>query len=201
MLKKTSWRFWIALVIKSFEGTTRPLYLEVDIVRNFIIFEKDKVTIKEIAAYHQYWAANKALESTVNARKGNKKAGIVWHTQGSGKSFTMMFYTGKLVRELDNLTIVVLTDSNDLDGQLFGTFGRCRYILRQEPVRAESNELQKLLAVSSGRIVFTTTQKFFPEVGREKYPLLSDRDNIVVIADEAHRSQYGFIAKILEKER
>lgn len=180
------------MVIKSFEGTTRPLYLEVDIVRNFIIFEKDKVTIKEIAAYHQYWAANKALDSTVNARKGNKKAGIVWHTQGSGKSFTMMFYTGKLVRELA---------SNDLDGQLFGTFGRCRYILRQEPVRAESNELQKLLAVSSGRIVFTTIQKFFPEVGREKYPLLSDRDNIVVIADEAHRSQYGFIAKILEKER
>jgi len=111
-----------------------------------------------------------------------------------------MFYTGKLVRELDNPTIVVLTDRNDLDGQLFGTFGRCRYILRQEPVRAESNELQKLLAVSSGRIVFTTIQKFFPEVGREKHPLLSDRDNIVVIADEAHRSQYGFIAKILERK-
>jgi len=112
----------------------------------------------------------------------------------------MMFYTGKLVRELDNPTIVVLTDRNDLDGQLFGTFGRCRYILRQEPVRAESNELQKLLAVSSGGIVFTTIQKFFPEVGREKHPLLSDRDNIVVIADEAHRSQYGFIAKILERK-
>ncbi len=172
-----------------------------DIVRNFIVFEKDKETKKKVAAYHQYWAVNKALRSTLTARRGNKKAGIVWHTQGSGKSLTMIFYSGKLVRELDNPTIVVLTDRNDLDDQLFGTFGRCEDILRQKPVQAESRtHLQELLRVSSGGIVFTTIQKFFPEEGRERYPVLSERDNIVVIADEAHRSQYGFSAKILAKK-
>ena len=172
-----------------------------DIARNFIVFEKDKDTKKKLAAYHQYWATNKALESTIAARKGNKKAGIVWHTQGSGKSLTMVFYSGKLVRELDNPTIVVLTDRNDLDDQLFGTFGRCQDILRQKPVQADSRkELQELLRVSSGGIVFTTIQKFFPEEDREKHPLLSERDNIVVIADEAHRSQYGFSAKILDRK-
>ena len=172
-----------------------------DIVRNFIVFEKDKVTIKKLAAYHQYWATNKAVESTIKARKGNKKAGIVWHTQGSGKSLTMIFYTGKLVRELDNPTVVLLTDRNDLDNQLFETFGRCQDILRQKPVQAESRlEIQKLLKVSSGGVVFTTIQKFFPEENREKYPVLSERDNIVVIADEAHRSQYGFSAKVLSKK-
>jgi len=172
-----------------------------DIARNFIVFEKDKDTKKKLAAYHQYWATNKALESTIAARKGNKKAGIVWHTQGSGKSLTMIFYSGKLVRELDNPTIVVLTDRNDLDDQLFGTFGRCQDILRQKPVQADSRkELQELLRVSSGGIVFTTIQKFFPEEDREKHPLLSERDNIVVIADEAHRSQYGFSAKILDRK-
>ncbi len=173
----------------------------IDIVRNFIVFEKDKETKKKLAAYHQYWATNKALESTIDARKGNKKAGIVWHTQGSGKSLTMIFYSGKLVRELDNPTIVVLTDRNDLDGQLFGTFGKCQDILRQKPAQADSRrELRELLSVSSGGIVFTTIQKFFPEEDREKHPLLSERDNIVVIADEAHRSQYGFSAKILNKK-
>jgi type I restriction enzyme R subunit len=172
-----------------------------DIVRNFIVFEKDKETKKKLAAYHQYWATNKALESTIAARRGNKKAGIVWHTQGSGKSLTMIFYSGKLVRELDNPTIVVLTDRNDLDDQLFGTFGRCQDILRQKPVQANSRrELRELLSVSSGGIVFTTIQKFFPEEDREKHPLLSDRDNILVIADEAHRSQYGFSAKILDRK-
>jgi type I restriction enzyme, R subunit len=172
-----------------------------DITRNFIVFEKDKDTMKKLAAYHQYWATNKALESTIAARKGNKKAGIVWHTQGSGKSLTMIFYSGKLVRELDNPTIVVLTDRNDLDDQLFGTFGRCQDILRQKPVQANSRkELRELLTVSSGGIVFTTIQKFFPEEDREKHPLLSERDNIVVIADEAHRSQYGFSAKILDRK-
>lgn len=172
-----------------------------DIVRNFIVFEKDKETIKKLAAYHQYWATNKAVESTIAARKGNKKAGIVWHTQGSGKSLTMIFYSGKLVRELDNPTLVVLTDRNDLDDQLFGTFGRCQDILRQKPVQAGSRkELQELLKVSSGGVVFTTIQKFFPEEDREKHPVLSERDNIVVIADEAHRSQYGFSAKILNKK-
>ena len=172
-----------------------------DIVRNFIVFEKDKETIKKLAAYHQYWATNKAVESTNAARRGNKKAGIVWHTQGSGKSLTMIFYTGKLVRELDNPTLVVLTDRNDLDDQLFGTFGRCQDILRQKPIQAESRkEMQELLKVSSGGVVFTTIQKFFPEENREKHPVLSERDNIVVIADEAHRSQYGFSAKILNKK-
>src|SRR6267378_1345761 len=172
-----------------------------DIVRNFVVFEKDKETKKKLAAYHQYWATNKALESTIAARKGSKKAGIVWHTQGSGKSLTMIFYSAKLVRELDNPTIVVLNDRNDLDGQLFETFGKCQDILRQKPVQANSRkELRELLTVSSGGIVFTTIQKFFPEEDREKHPLLSDRDNIVVIADEAHRSQYGFSAKILDRK-
>lgn len=172
-----------------------------DIVRNFIVFEKEKETKKKLAAYHQYWAANEALESTKAARRGSRKAGIVWHTQGSGKSLTMIFYTGKLVRELDNPTVVVLTDRNDLDGQLFGTFARCKDVLRQEPVQAESRkDLRKLLSVPSGGIVFTTIQKFFPDEDRESHPLLSKRDNIVVIADEAHRSQYGFSAKILTRE-
>jgi len=172
-----------------------------DIVRNFIVFEKDKETKKKLAAYHQYWATNKALASTIAAKKGNKKAGIVWHTQGSGKSLTMIFYSGKLVRELDNPTIVVLTDRNDLDDQLFGTFGRCQDMLRQKPVQANSRkELRELLNVGSGGVVFTTIQKFFPEEDREQHPLLSNRDNIVVIADEAHRSQYGFSAKILAKK-
>src|SRR2546426_3263868 len=172
-----------------------------DIVRNFIVFEKDKETRKKLAAYHQYWATNKALESTIAARRGNRKAGIVWHTQGSGKSLTMIFYSGKLVRELDNPTIVVLTDRNDFDGQLFETFGRCQDILRQKPVQANSRrELQELLSVSSGGIVFTTIQKFFPEEDREQHPLLSGRNDIIVIADEAHRSQYGFSARILNRK-
>jgi type I restriction enzyme R subunit len=172
-----------------------------DIVRNFIVFEKDKETKKKPSAYHQYWATNKAVDSTIEARESNKKAGIVWHTQGSGKSLTMIFYSGKLVRELDNPTIVVLTDRNDLDDQLFGTFGRCQDILRQKPVQANSRkELRELLRVSSGGIVFTTIQKFLPEEDRERHPLLSERDNIVVIADEAHRSQYGFSARILNKK-
>lgn len=171
-----------------------------DIVRNFVVFEKEKGTKKKLAAYHQYWATNKALESTIAARNGNKRAGIVWHTQGSGKSLTMVFFSGKLARELDNPTIVVLTDRNDLDGQLFDTFGKCQDILRQQPEQADSkNQLRKLLSVASGGIVFTTIQKFFPEDDREKHPLLSARDNIVVIADEAHRSQYGFSAKVLER--
>jgi len=172
-----------------------------DICRNFIVFEKDKETRKKLSAYHQYWAANKALESTIKARKANKKAGIVWHTQGSGKSLTMIFYAGKLIQELDNPTIVVLTDRNDLDDQLFETFARCQDILRQKPVQANSRkELQELLKVSSGGVIFTTIQKFFPEQDRTKYPVLSERDNIVVIADEAHRSQYGFSAKVLNKK-
>ena len=195
-----------------------------DLIRNFIVFEKDKETKKKVAAYHQYWAVIKAIDSTRRASakssmmvreapesyglssvkeqpKGDKKAGVVWHTQGSGKSLTMVFYTGKLIREFDNPTIIVLTDRNDLDDQLFGTFGKCQDVLRQKPTQAnDRKEIQKLLKVSSGGVVFTTIQKFFPEQDREKYPILSERDNIIVIADEAHRSQYGFSAKIIDKK-
>jgi len=168
-----------------------------DIVRHFLVFEKEeKALIKKLAGYHQYHAVNKALETTIRAAnpKGDKRCGVVWHSQGSGKSLTMAFYTGKLVLALDNPTIVVLTDRNDLDDQLFGTFGRCHELLRQKPVQAETREkLKELLKVASGGIVFTTVQKFLPEAKNGSYPLLSERRNIVVIADEAHRSQYDFI--------
>ena len=177
-----------------------------DLIRHFIVFEKTKkedlktkittvVTEKKVAAYHQYYAVNKAIGSTKQAAsvKGDKRAGVVWHTQGSGKSLSMVFYTGKLVQDLDNPTIIVLTDRNDLDDQLFDTFASSTQLLRQTPIQAESrNNLQKLLQVASGGIIFTTIQKFFPEKGKG-YPLLSERRNIVVIADEAHRSQYDFI--------
>ncbi|RPI13217.1 MAG: type I restriction endonuclease subunit R [Ignavibacteriae bacterium] len=168
-----------------------------DLIRHFIVFENDNgKVIKKISAYHQYHAVNKALETTIKATRpdGDRRAGVIWHTQGSGKSLSMVFYTGKLVLTLDNPTIVVLTDRNDLDNQLFDTFGRCMQLLRQTPVQAESREhLKELLRVASGGVVFTTIHKFFPENRGEQYPLLSDRSNIVVIADEAHRSQYDFI--------
>lgn len=170
-----------------------------DLVRHFVVFEQDRhIITKKMAGYHQYHAVNKAVERTVRAcsAKGDKRCGVVWHTQGSGKSLTMVFYTGKLVLqpELENPTVIVLTDRNDLDDQLFGTFARCNEILRQKPVQAESrNELKELLKVASGGIIFTTAQKFLPDIKGEKYPLLSDRRNIIVIADEAHRSQYDFI--------
>ena len=172
-----------------------------DLIRYFIVFEQEKALRKIMAAYHQYHAVNKALESTLKARRKDGRAGIVWHTQGSGKSLIMAFYTGKLVLkpEMENPTIVVLTDRNDLDDQLFDTFSKCHEILRQKPVQATTREeLQKLLKVASGGVIFTTIQKFFPDEGREEYPLLSERSNIVVIADEAHRSQYGFKAKVLK---
>jgi len=175
----------------------------IDLIRHFIVFETDKdkkdgnIKInKKIAAYHQYHAVNKAVQSTVKATKSDKRAGVVWHTQGSGKSLIMVFYAGKLVLqpELENPTIILLTDRNDLDDQLFGTFSRCHDLLRQEPKQAESrDEIKELLKVSSGGIIFTTIQKFLPEEKGKKYPLLSDRRNIIVIADEAHRSQYDFI--------
>ena len=179
-----------------------------DIVRNFIVFETEKSggsvkTSKKVAAYQQYNATNRAIISTVNAINSDHKAGIVWHTQGSGKSLTMVFYTGKLVLEprLENPTIVVLTDRNDLDDQLFGTFSRCSEILRQEPKMADTRDyLKSLISVSSGGIIFTTIQKFLPEEGRNDFPLLSERSNIIVIADEAHRSQYGFRANISKEE-
>ena len=178
-----------------------------DVVRNFIVYEMDKsngtVKIsKKVAAYQQYNATNKAILSTVSAMDSDHKGGIVWHTQGSGKSLTMVFYTGKLVLEprMENPTIIVLTDRNDLDDQLFGTFARCQELLRQEPKQADSRDsLKALINVASGGIVFTTIQKFLPEEGND-FPLLSERKNIVVIADEAHRSQYGFRADISRED-
>jgi type I restriction enzyme R subunit len=169
----------------------------VDLIRNFIVYETDGAKVsKKLSAYHQYHATNKALEATIRATSptGDKRCGVIWHTQGSGKSLIMVFYAAKLIQTLDNPTIVVLTDRNDLDGQLFGTFSRCSDILRQKPVQAENRrQLRELLRVASGGVVFTTIQKFLPEEKGQDYPLLSDRRNIVVIADEAHRSQYDFI--------
>jgi len=166
-------------------------------------------TVKKLAAYHQYYAVKKAIISTIRSagfalpplegdggRSGNQRAGVIWHTQGSGKSLSMVFYTGQLVLSLNNPTIVVITDRNDLDEQLFDTFAASSQLLRQVPVKGDSREeLQRLLKVAAGGIIFATIQKFFPEEQQDKYPELSDRKNIVVIADEAHRTQYGFEAK------
>lgn len=163
------------------------------------------VKIKKVAAYHQYYAVEKAVHETLratHAQDGDRKIGVVWHTQGSGKSLSMVFYTGQIVvePEMKNPTVVVLTDRNDLDDQLFTTFGNCKQLLRQTPVQAESREhLKELLKVSGGGIVFTTIQKFSPGEGNV-YETLSDRTNIVVVADEAHRSQYGFKAREVETE-
>jgi len=170
-----------------------------DLVRHFVVFENDRdVIAKKVAAYHQFHATRRAVQSVVQASKpeGEKKGGVVWHTQGAGKSLTMVFFAGKMVLHpaMRNPTIVVITDRNDLDNQLFGTFSRCSELLRQAPVQAQSRaDLRKKLRVASGGVVFTTIQKFFPEEKGDTHPLLSDRDNIVVIADEAHRSQYEFI--------
>ena len=168
-----------------------------DIAKNFIVFETDgETTIKKLAAYHQYHATNKAIIRTIGAtsENGDRRAGVVWHTQGSGKSLTMVFYAGKIIQVLDNPTLVILTDRNDLDDQLFGVFSNCHELLRQTPTQAKDRaDLKKLLSVASGGVIFTTIQKFLPENKDEKHPLLSDRRNIVVIADEAHRSQYDFI--------
>jgi len=171
-----------------------------DLVRHFMVFEDegDGELIKKQAGYHQFHAVNAAVETTVKAvsPEGDKRCGVVWHTQGSGKSLTMAFYAGKVILHprMENPTLVVLTDRNDLDDQLFGTFARCHELLRQKPVQAnDRDELKELLQVASGGVVFTTIQKFFPEQKGEAYPRLSERRNIVVIADEAHRSQYDFI--------
>lgn len=181
-----------------------------DYIRHFIVFEQSKSvdkngiasiqTIKKVAAYHQYYAANKAIESVKKATAvdGDRKGGVVWHTQGSGKSLSMVFFSGKLVLQLDNPTILVITDRNDLDDQLFDTFASSKQLLRQAPVQAENREhLKSLLKVASGGIVFTTIQKFQPQEGNV-YEELSSRKNIVVVADEAHRTQYGFKPKTIE---
>ncbi|MCG9885784.1 MAG: type I restriction endonuclease subunit R [Cyanobacteria bacterium] len=171
-----------------------------DLIQNFTVFSDSGSGIRKIiAGYHQFHAVKKAITSTVSAIQGNQKAGVIWHTQGSGKSFLMAFYTGQLVRhpELQNPTIVVITDRNDLDDQLFGTFSMCRHLIRQTPQQADSREdLQTILNRAAGGVVFTTIQKFAPTPGETTYPMLSDRRNIIVIADEAHRSQYGFKAKV-----
>jgi type I restriction enzyme R subunit len=206
-----------------------------DLLRHFIVFEKSKKedpetgvisisTVKKLAAYHQYFAVNAAVASTLRAAKyeetlrvqepaasygvpsvldqppGDRKAGVVWHTQGSGKSLSMVFYTGKIVLALDNPTVVMITDRNDLDDQLFDTFAACTQVLRQEPVQVDNRqELKRLLKVASGGVIFTTIQKFQPEEGNV-YEELTDRRNVVVVADEAHRTQYGFKAKTVDEK-
>ena len=204
------------------EGTcSRHRFLS--LVRDFIVFEDDGsgALVKKMAGYHQFHAVQVAVTETLRAARlqrkvnriaeargryesgrkpggklGDRRIGVVWHTQGSGKSLTMAFYAGAIIREpsMANPTIVVLTDRNDLDDQLFGTFSRCQDLLRQPPVQAESRaDLRRRLTVESGGVVFTTIQKFFPEEKGDTHPTLSQRRNIVVIADEAHRSQYDFI--------
>ena len=190
------------------------------LVRDFIVFEDDggRAPAKKVAGYHQFHAVQAAVGETLRAAElqqsiaepggryesgrkpggasGDRRVGVVWHTQGSGKSLTMAFYAGSVIREpaMENPTIVVLTDRNDLDDQLFGTFSRSQDLLRQPPSQAESRaDLRRKLSVVSGGVVFTTIQKFFPEQKGDAHPALSKRRNVVVIADEAHRSQYDFI--------
>ncbi len=194
-----------------------------DLLRHFIVFEESAATeggggmlVKKMAGYHQFHAVNAAVEETLRAAQsmvaetlgryeagkrpggepGDRRVGVIWHTQGSGKSLTMAFYAGRVILHpaMANPTVVVLTDRNDLDDQLFGTFARCRDLLRQPPVQAADRaDLRAKLAVASGGVVFSTIQKFFPEGKGDRHPVLSERRNIVVIADEAHRSQYDFI--------
>lgn len=175
------------------------------LLHDFTVFgETGSGLSKIIAGYHQFHAVRHAVDKTLEAAapRGDRKVGVIWHTQGSGKSLLMAFYAGQLVRcaELENPTIVVITDRNDLDDQLFGTFAMCRDLIRQTPLHANSrDDLQSALSRASGGVIFTTIQKFSPAVGETIYPILSDRRNILVIADEAHRSQYGFRAKFEQK--
>ena len=183
-----------------------------DLLRDFIVFGEIETktgqtqTIKILAGYHQYHAVLRAVESTVAATSasGDRRIGVIWHTQGSGKSLLMAFYAGKIVKHpaLANPTLVVLTDRNDLDDQLLGTFSMCKALLRQTPQQANSRaRLRELLDRPTGGVIFTTIQKFSPEEGERDFPLLTDRRNVVVIADEAHRSQYGFKAKVAAKKQ
>jgi type I restriction enzyme, R subunit len=172
-----------------------------DIIKHFVMFQTDGANIyKILAGYHQYHATNKALESTIRATQedGDRKIGVIWHTQGSGKSFSMVFYTGKVVLTLNNPTVVVVTDRNDLDDQLFLTFSNSAELLRQKPQQAKDRKhLRELLSVESGGIIFTTVHKFTPGEDEDTYPILTERRNVIVIADEAHRSQYGFQAEMV----
>ena len=199
------------------EGTCTPDRF-LTLIKDFIVFDNDGSgkLVKKLAGYHQFHAVRAAVEETLRATAlqrevaetgqlpgnrrggapGDRRIGVVWHNQGAGKSLTMVFFTGAIVRELamGNPTMVVLTDRNDLDGQLFGTFSRSQDLLRQTPTQADTRaDLRQKLSVNTGGVVFTTIQKFFPDERGDTHPLLSERRNIVVIADEAHRSQYGFI--------
>ena len=173
-----------------------------DLIKDFIVFgDTGSDVAKILAGYHQFHAVRKAVERTLSAtaQGGDRKAGVIWHTQGSGKSLLMAFYAGQIIKHpvMQNPTLVVLTDRNDLDDQLFGTFSMCKDLLRQTPIQAEDRDhLRKLLDRPSGGVIFTTLQKFSPEDGATDYPVLTDRRNVIVIADEAHRSQYGFRATV-----
>ena len=174
----------------------------IDYIQNFILFEDDgKNIIKKIAGYHQFHAVREAIESVILASTGgSKRGGVVWHTQGSGKSISMACFAGKLTKqsEMKNPTLLIVTDRNDLDGQLYTTFSQAKMLLAQEPIQVDSvDDLRETLANKpSGGIIFTTIQKFSLKKEESRFPILSERDNIVVIADEAHRSQYGFDAML-----
>ncbi|MEW5704326.1 MAG: type I restriction endonuclease subunit R [Pseudomonadota bacterium] len=178
----------------------RRLFL--DLVKDFIVFgDTGSDVVKILAGYHQFHAVRHAVERTLaaSAPEGDRKAGVIWHTQGSGKSLLMAFYAGQIVKHpaMRNPTLVVLTDRNDLDDQLFATFSMCKDLLRQTPQQAADREdLRRVLDRPSGGVIFTTLQKFAPDPGTTDYPVLTDRRNVIVIADEAHRSQYGFRAKV-----
>ena len=176
-----------------------------DLIKDFIVFgDTGSDVFKILAGYHQFHAVRQALSHTLDASapEGNRKVGVIWHTQGSGKSLLMAFYAGKIIKDpgMENPTLVVLTDRNDLDDQLFSTFSMCKDLLRQTPQQAEDRDsLRRLLDRPSGGVIFTTLQKFAPEAGETVFPVLTDRRNVIVIADEAHRSQYGFKAKVAAK--
>ena len=188
----------LGTVIEGVFEKTRFLTL----IRDFTVFEDTgSGLVKIIAGYHQFHAVRHAVDSTTAATspEGDRRIGVIWHTQGSGKSLLMAFYAGQIIAHpaMENPTIVVITDRNDLDDQLFGTFSMCRDLLRQTPQQADNREdLQKVLTRPSGGVVFTTIQKFTPEHGETDYPVLTDRRNVIVIADEAHRSQYGFRTRV-----
>ena len=186
-------------------GALAPNML-LDYLRYFVLFEDDGRLVKKIAGYHQFHAVRAAIQQVITASRpgGTHKGGVVWHTQGSGKSITMTCFAARVMQEaaMENPTIVVITDRNDLDGQLFGVFSLSQDLLREQPVQVESRgDLRtKLANRPSGGIVFATIQKFMPGVDEDTFPVLSDRSNIVVIADEAHRTQYGFGAELKTSE-
>ena len=182
-------------------GVLAPAYL-LDYLRFFVLFEDDGGLVKKVAGYHQFHAVRAAINQVVTASRpgGTQKGGVVWHTQGSGKSITMTCFAARVMQEaaMENPTIVVITDRNDLDGQLFGVFSLAQDLLREQPVQVSTRQdlRAKLGNRPSGGIVFATIQKFMPGEDEDSFPILSDRHNIVVIADEAHRTQYGFEAKL-----